>query len=305
MIDLKSSFHIYPFTMARLYAIGVLLIVLGIRFIYLIGSLTSLFDLYFTLGVIISIVAVSTIKTPKLTLLSIVKIFLAVILLILPFVIGELFMIYLPYTYYHSFESFLMWFFSYLMVHQQFIALLSSILILLTGVSLIIYAVASSLIVKIRLTEDELIVEEGFLKPIHVSIPFSEIVNVEVLQNRFEELFDYGNLIIIRKTDSISINGIEKPWLLKKHIVGRIQEFTRREITATFDELAGTLDFKSTCKICLKPLMTGSGTLSLIKCPYCGAVYHDECMSLWLKNENTCPSCGTNLLNILGIRRTG
>jgi len=305
MISQKVNFHVYPFTMARPYAVGVLLVVLGIRFIYLLGNPISLFDLYFTLGIIISIAAVSTIKSPRFTLLSLVKIFTAVILLLLPFLIGELLMIYLPYTYYHSFEGFLMWLFSYLMVDQPPLTLSISIIILLLGISLIIYAVASSLTVKVKFTDDGLIVEEGFLKPIHILIPFSEIIGVEVLQNRFGELFNYGDLVIIRRMDSINVEGIEKPWLLKKYVTNRIQELTARRIEVSFEDLAGTLEFKEMCKICLKPLINGSSTLSLIKCPYCGAVFHDQCMSLWLKTINTCPNCGANLLNILGIRRGG
>jgi hypothetical protein len=233
-----------------------------------------------------------------------VKIFTALILLLLPFLIGELLMIYLPYTYYHSFEGFLMWLLSYLMVDQQFLTLSISILILLLGISLIIYAAASSLTAKIRFTDDGLIVEEGFLKPIHILIPFSEIIGVEVLQSRLGDLFNYGDLVIIRKTDSISVEGIEKPWLLKKYVTSRIQELTAGRIEAASEDLAGTLEFKEICKICLKPLINSSSTLSLIKCPYCGAVYHDQCMSLWLKTINTCPNCSINLLN-LGIRRGG
>lgn len=303
MASLKVNFHIYPFTMAKPYAVGLLLLILGIKLIYLVGSPISAFDLYFTLGFIASIAIIAVTGRPRLTLLSLVRVFMVVVVLLLPFVIGELFTMYLPHTYYHSFEELLIGGLSYLMVYEPLPALSISISILLLGISLIIYALASSWIVKIRFTDDGLVVEEGFLKPIRVLIPYSEIVNAEVSQSRLEELFDYGTLIIVRRTDSISVNGIEKPWLLKKQLTDRIQELARKESAVVLEDLAGTLDLKETCKICLKPLTNGSGSISLIKCPYCGIVYHEQCMSSWLKDTSVCPNCGVNLLNIIGIRR--
>lgn len=303
MAGQKVNFHIYPFTMAKPYAVGLSLLILGIKLIYLVGKPISTFDLYFTLGFIISVAIIALIGRPKLTFLSLVRTFMVVVVLLLPFVLGELFMTYLPHTYYRSFEEFLIGSVSYLMVHEPLLTLSMSISVLLLGVSLIIYALASSWIVKIKFTDDGLVVEEGFLKPIRVLIPYSEIVNAEVSQNKLEELFDYGTLVIVRRADSISINGIEKPWLLKKQLTSKIQELAKKESVVVFENLTGTLNFKETCKVCLKPLTNGSGSISLIKCPYCGTVYHEQCMSSWLKDTNVCPNCGVNLLNIIGIRK--
>ena len=41
------------------------------------------------------------------------------------------------------------------------------------------------------------------------------------------------------------------------------------------------------CVICMSKL----GVQPTFACPYCKAVFHHNCIDLWLKKRNTCPLC--------------
>tara|TARA_R110001599_G_scaffold350630_1_gene581062 strand:+ start:151 stop:507 length:357 start_codon:yes stop_codon:yes gene_type:complete len=45
------------------------------------------------------------------------------------------------------------------------------------------------------------------------------------------------------------------------------------------------------CCICLQPFIYNSKISSL----QCGHIYHTECISEWIKRNNTCPSCRINV----------
>jgi uncharacterized CHY-type Zn-finger protein len=46
---------------------------------------------------------------------------------------------------------------------------------------------------------------------------------------------------------------------------------------------------KVVCGVCHKNINLGKE--QLIKCPFCGAVYHYLCVAFWLSKYNSCPSC--------------
>ena len=70
----------------------------------------------------------------------------------------------------------------------------------------------------------------------------------------------------------------------------RVSQIDRGEITAipiSSEHISDSASNTSTCPICLDDFEMGEAGGQL----HCGHLYHQECISMWLTSDNTCPTC--------------
>lgn len=86
------------------------------------------------------------------------------------------------------------------------------------GAGLIIKAEMDRLRHKYKITENELLHEEGIIRKNVKSIQINNIIKINVEQGIFERMLQYGNIELETSNNSVKIQSINKPLIIAERI---------------------------------------------------------------------------------------
>ncbi|TFG30061.1 MAG: hypothetical protein EU532_01910 [Promethearchaeota archaeon] len=128
----------------------------------------------------------------------------------------------------------------------------------------------------------EITEKSGQIEDVPLNFAISKILVDKLSEDELDERISEIHLKIENLTKEIELYRSELS-NLKKTLSEKVK---RRE---------GITDENVQCNICRKKFDFAKD--KIIKCPFCGAVYHYLCVAFWLSKYNSCPSCQNTFLD--------
>lgn len=99
-------------------------------------------------------------------------------------------------------------------------------------------ALVKDLTTKLRLTNKRLSGSLGLIRTKNLDSPLNKINGVEVRQNLFGKIFNYGTIIVVTAATKFHFEHIENPDELKTAINNQIEQYEEDRITRQAEKMA-------------------------------------------------------------------